>query len=188
MMSFTHVSIAIVGAHLRSLVVIGVLSLGLLVQRVCADEPHNDNHVRTSDSRIRAAVADGIGRSAFFRDLVARLDASDVIVYAETDCLMPSPLAGGLTFMSSVGGRRYVRVRIACSLDGRVQIAMLGHELRHAVEIADAGSVVDVPSLALAYQRIGFASGLMRTGTGYDSQAAIEAGRRVWEELSRRGE
>ena len=137
---------------------------------------------------MRAAIAEGFVRSAFFRDLVEQLDASDVIVYVESDCQMPSPMGGRLTFMSSAGGRRYVLVRIACLLDGRSQIAMLGHELRHAVEIADAGSIVDEPSLADAYQRIGFASGVMRAGTGYDSRAAINAGRRVWEELSRRGE
>jgi hypothetical protein len=55
---------------------------------------------------------------------------------------------------------------------------MLGHELRHAVEIADADSVVDQASLGAAYRRFGFASTVMRSGEGYDSQAAIDAGRR----------
>ena len=158
-----------------------------MLQPAYAEQPR-DNHVRTSDARTRAAIADGIGGSAFFRDLVAQLDASDVIVYVESDCQMPPPLAGRLTFMSSVGGRRYLLVRIACSLEGRAQIAMLGHELRHAVEIADADSIVDEPSLGEAYRRIGFASTVMRAGAGYDSRAAIEAGRRVWDELSRAAE
>ena len=114
--------------------------------------------------------------------------ASDVIAYVETDCLMPPPLAGRLTFMSSAGGWRYVLVRIACTLEGRGQIAMLGHELRHAVEIAEAESVVDELSLAVAYRQIGFASNAMPTGAGFDSRAAIDAGRRVWDELSRRAE
>jgi len=111
-----------------------------------------------------------------------------VIVYVESDCQMPPPRAGRLTFMSSVGERRYLLVRIACSLEGRAQIAMLGHELRHAVEIADADSIVDEPSLGEAYRRIGFRSTVMRAGSGYDSRAAIDAGRRVWDELSRPAE
>ncbi len=159
-----------------------------MLQPAYAEQPREGSHVRTTDSRMRAAMADGIAGSAFFRDLVAQLDASDVIVYVENDCQMPPPLAGRLTFMSSTGGHRYVLVRIACTLDGRAQIAMLGHELRHAVEIADADSIVDEPSLAVAYQDIGFASNVMAAGTGFDSRAAIEAGRRVWDELSRRAE
>ena len=188
MMSFTGATVETMGCHLRSFVVITALSLGSMLQPAYAEQPREGSHVRTNDSRMRAAIADGIAGSALFRDLVAQLDASDVIVYAENDCLMLAPLAGRLTFMSSAGGRRYVLVRIACTLDGRAQIAMLGHELRHAVEIADAESIVDEPSLAVAYRHIGFTSSVMPAGTGFDSRAAIEAGRRVWEELSRRAE
>jgi hypothetical protein len=188
MMSFTGATIGTMGCHLRSFVVITALSLGSMLQTAYAEQPREGSHVRTNDSRMRVAIADGIAGSVFFRDLVAQLDASDVIVYAEPDCLMPPPLAGRLTFMSSTGGRRYVLVRIACTLEGRGQIAMLGHELRHAVEIADAESVVDELSLAVVYGQIGFASKAMPAGAGFDSRAAIEAGRRVWEELSRRAE
>ena len=137
---------------------------------------------------MRAAIAEGIEGSPLFRDLVAQLEASDVIVYVESDPLMPERLQGRLTFVSSVGGRRYVKVGIACGLRGAQQIAILGHELRHAVEIARAVSVVDQPSLAAEYRRIGFSSGAMRPGAGYDSRAAIEAGQRVWHELNQRGE
>ena len=193
MMSFTRFNIVVMRRHIQSLVLVTMVSLGsslqgALLQSAYAQDPRDGAHVRTNDSRMRAVIADGIAGSAFFRDLVAQLDASDVIAYVESDCLMPPPLAGRLTFMSSAGGRRYVMVRIACSLEGRGQIAMLGHELRHAVEIADTDSVVDEPSLAQAYRRIGFASNAVRPGAGYDSKVAIEAGRRVWDELSRRAE
>jgi hypothetical protein len=188
MMSFTNATIETMHCSLRSLVVITALSLGSSFQPAYAEQPRDGTHVRTNDSRMRATIAEGIAGSAFFRDLVAQLDASDVIVYAENDCQMPPPLAGRLTFMSAAGGRRYVMVRIACTLEGRGQIAMLGHELRHAVEIADAAAVVDEPSMAVAYRNIGFASNVMPVGTGFDSHAAIAAGRRVWDELSHRAE
>ena len=63
---------------------------------------------------------------------------------------------GRLTFISAVGGYRYVHVRVARLAAADVQIALIGHELQHAVEIADAPDVVDRPSLAREYQRIGF--------------------------------
>jgi hypothetical protein len=54
----------------------------------------NAPHVRRSDPCIRGAIDDGVSRSPLFRDLVAQFDASDVIVYVETDCLMPQHLGG----------------------------------------------------------------------------------------------
>jgi hypothetical protein len=68
------------------------------------------------------------------------------------------------------------------------QIAALGHELRHAVEIADAPSVVDDASLAAEYRRVGFPSRAVRSGNGYESRAAIDAAHRVWAELAHTAE
>jgi hypothetical protein len=68
------------------------------------------------------------------------------------------------------------------------QIAALGHELRHAVEIADAPVIINDASLAAEYARIGFASHGVRKGSGYESRAAIDAGQRVWVELNRHTE
>jgi hypothetical protein len=101
---------------------------------------------------------------------------------------MSQRLVGRLTFMAASGGRRYVNVRIACGLNPDEQIAALGHELRHAVEIADAPSVVDVASLGELYRRIGFASHGVPHGLGFESRAAIDTARRVWIQLGRAAE
>jgi len=47
---------------------------------------------------------------------------------------------------------------------------------------------VDEASLAADYERIGFASHAVRKGSGHESRAAIDAARRVWEELNRHAE
>ena len=187
MMSFTGSSIR--GMHSsRSFALAILISVCSIVSLAQAGQVATDtraaNHVRATDLRIRAAIADGLEGSALFRDLVAQLDASDLVVYVESDQVMPDRLQGRLTFVSSAGGRRYVRVGIACGVRGAQQTAIIGHELQHAVEIAGAPSVVDEPSLAAEYRRIGFPSGAMRSGAGFDSRAAIEAGQRVWHELS----
>jgi hypothetical protein len=144
-------------------------------------------HVRTTDPVMRTAIANGLERSPFFHDLVTQIDASDVIVYVQTECAMPAGLSGSLAFMTSAAGVRYVRIKIACTLDATMQVAMLGHELRHAVEVASAASVVDEASLAAEYRRIGFPSHLLGKRTGFDTEAAIAAGYRVWHELTRDG-
>ena len=166
-------------------------ALGMLVvvaSLAGGQEPRDGGHVRTMDARLRNEINEGTARSAFFRELVARLDGSDVIVYVETECPMSPRLFGRLVFMGAGGGRRYVNVRIACSLKDDERIAALAHELRHAVEIVDAPFVVDQVSLAQLYRRIGFASHAVTRGDGFESRAAIDSARRVWAELARTAE
>jgi len=82
-----------------------------------------------------------------------------------------------------------VLVEIACWTASGLSLHMLGHELRHAIEIADAPQVVDRRTLAGLYQGIGFptcarttdVSGEFATGT------ALEAGERVHRELFHAG-
>ena len=165
---------------------LGVL---LLVSSLAAGElPRDGSHVRTIDTRLQSEINEGLARSSVFRDLVARLDASDVIVYAQSDCAMSRRIFGRLAFMGAGGGRRYLHVLISCTLTDDQQIAALGHELRHAVEIADAPSVVDTASLGEEYQRIGFASHGVARGTGFESRAAIDTAHQVWAELGRSAE
>jgi hypothetical protein len=63
-----------------------------------------------------------------------------------------------------------------------IQIATLGHELQHAVEIAEAPEVVDARSLARFYARVGSerTSGACRL---FDTQAAVDIGWQVSREL-----
>jgi hypothetical protein len=117
-------------------IALGVLVL--LTSFIAGTEPRDGSHVRTMDKRLRSVIDEGLARSASFRGLVARLDGSDVIVYVELECPMSSRLFGRLTLLGAGGDRRYVNVRISCMLTVTQQIAALGHELRHAVEIADA--------------------------------------------------
>jgi hypothetical protein len=59
-------------------------------------------------------------------------------------------------------------------------IALIGHELRHAIEIAEAPDVFDQATMISLYERIGQrGSGLHR----YDTLAAQNSGRRVKLEL-----
>ena len=167
------------------------IALGVLVfltSFIAGTDPRDGSHVRTLDKGLRTVIDEGLARSNSFRGLIARLDGSDVIVYVERECPMSSRLFGRLTLLGTGGDRRYVNVRISCMLTVTQQIAALGHELRHAVEIADAPSVVDNASLAAEYRRVGFASRVLRRGDGYESRAAIDAAHQVWAELAHTAE
>jgi hypothetical protein len=130
---------------------------------------------------LRTLLDEGMRRSPTLRALVARLQASDVVVYLRCDG--PIGPDGRLTFVSSAGGYRYVVVRMARFRRAQ-QIAIMAHELRHAVEIADTPEIVDGPSLVREYRRMGYentASAL--PGVAFDTQAAVDAGRQVLKEL-----
>ncbi len=140
-------------------------------------------HIRTTDPHLIRLLRDGVRTSDTFRRLVDRLNRSDVVVYL--DCGGGTAASDGrLTFISAVGGYRYVHVRVARLPSADVQIALIGHELQHAVEIADAPDVIDSLSLAREYQRIGFLSPRVTPGVSFDSDAAVTAGNRVLRELS----
>lgn len=142
-----------------------------------------EGHIRTTDDRLRRLLELGTRTSPTFRALVRRLLLSDVVVYLWCDGATPRVSDGRLTFVSSAGGYRYIVVRLNRLASRERQIAILAHELRHAVEIADARTVVDSTSLAREYQRIGHVSSISQATTAFDTTAAVDAGRRVLQEL-----
>jgi hypothetical protein len=141
--------------------------------------------VRTSDHRLRRLIADGMRSSETIRALVERLERSDVVAYLECDHAGLANVAGRLTFVSAAGGHRYVVIRLRPIGSRTQRLAILAHELRHAVEIADAPGVVDDASLVVEYERIGHLNRWSAVpGIAFDSEAAIRAGQEVLQELA----
>jgi hypothetical protein len=143
-------------------------------------------HVRTDSRYLRIALASGIERSPTFRSIVERLEHSDVIVELQCAHFVGSQRAGRTVFLSAQPGIRYVVVEIACWATTGPSLHIIGHELRHALEIADDPSVVDSATLAQLYQNIGFATyGALTTEAfgAFETEAAINAGERVHHEL-----
>jgi len=138
-------------------------------------------HVRAVDAKLAGLIAEGARRSPLFRTLVDRLNQSTVIVYVQPRVLT-SDLSGRLTFIGRSEPWRYLRVEIECRQATDNQIAALGHELQHAVEIANQEAAVDPMSIRALYGTIGFA--LDNTRRRFESDAAKDAGRRVRKELS----
>jgi hypothetical protein len=110
-----------------------------------------------SDSRfLRDALQIGLRRSPTFATLVGELAQSNLIIHVETSLELPRGMGGMLRFVTAVGSVRYVRVSIAPHLTSHALVAMIGHELQHAVEIARAPEVTDQAGIARLYGRIGF--------------------------------
>ena len=139
-----------------------------------------DRHVRTEHPRVTAALFEGVRRSRTFASLIDALDRSDVIAYVQLVHDLPRASRGRLLLASKTNGQRYVRIQMLPFLPHDDMIAVLGHELRHAVEIAEAPEIHDEASFRRFYQRAGAG---ISDGFGFDTEAARIAGDRVKREL-----
>jgi len=136
-------------------------------------------HVRTTDKGLRALLRTGYQHSPTFVALLQRLEQSDVYVYIEDVPRLPRALEGRLLVLPPSHGFRYVRIQIALRGTPSESIAILGHELRHAVEVADASGVVDTLGLVALYRQIG----IDRGNNEFDTIEAQQTGRQVLKEL-----
>jgi hypothetical protein len=137
--------------------------------------------LRTDDARLAAALVRGRDESPTFRAIVDQLDESDLIVYVSRGSLSGQTSAS-TQLLTWTGGYRYVRVTLELDPDTDVGVAMLGHELRHALELADAPWVNDDGAVLSLYREIGYSS-CTRPTPCYDTLEAVEAGRQVLAEL-----
>lgn len=157
--------------------------LVIIPPALAADAASNVSHVRTTEPRIAALLRNAMLQSPVFRELVTQLAESDVIVYVKTDRQLPIGLAGHLRFAGSGGGRRYVVVTLQWGATDMRTMSALGHELRHALEIAERPDIVDAPTLARAFA--GFAQQSTHRGAySFETDAAVETGERIWSEVS----
>lgn len=165
--------------------VVSILILWLLT--VLAASPA---HAQAAGTRIRAEspylrliIAAGIAQSPTFREVVDQLEESDLIVEVRCSQFRASALAGRTALLSAQPTVRYVLVEVSCPATSLLALCTVGHELRHALEIATARSVVDSESLALLYTQIGFPSQGRNSYGQFETADALESGERIHHEL-----
>jgi hypothetical protein len=86
-----------------ALVVVLSITSALAAERV------GGPRLRPQDPRTVQVLKEGAARSATFRGLVNRIEASNLIVYIAVNPIMKSTLSGALTWMTRAGDFRYVR-------------------------------------------------------------------------------
>jgi hypothetical protein len=138
-------------------------------------------HVRGVSGYARWLVDVSRAHSPTVSALARRLAASDVVVYVR---IAPIGTGTAKTVLLNGNGRiRYLLTTIDISHDPDGLVEMLGHELQHAVEIADARQVRDEAGLAALYERIGLHSG---SRNRFETTLAQEMGRRARRDLVNR--
>jgi hypothetical protein len=147
--------------------------------------------VRTGDSVVRLrpegsferrVIAEGLCGSATFRTLVDTIQRSDVIVYVSMKWLGDRRLRGRLDFLTATATDRVLRAVFSFPLDRETRIAVLGHELQHAVEVAVAPDIRTRGAFAAHYRAHGRP---VRIESGYDTDAARRVELQIRVDLAR---
>jgi hypothetical protein len=167
---------ALAGAPAPSAIVHAASDESALVAMLASAE----RRVRSTDARITNLIAVGVRQSRTFAAIVRALSATDVIVYVQPARDLPTTVSGRLLMLPPAGPYRYLRVQVRANLPSRELIALIGHELQHALEVAEHRTVRDTPALVALYQRIGQTR---RGSHSFDTAAAQAAGRQVRQEL-----
>jgi hypothetical protein len=132
-------------------------------------------HVR-GEHGVQRLVDEAARRSPMVHALIERLQQEDVTVYVRTRVFPQLDLEGRVALLSTVDSHRYLVIELACGRSELAQMATLGHELFHALEIAATPAVVSAETLADFYSRIGTKitdSGGLRT---FETEGAAAAG------------
>lgn len=137
---------------------------------------------RAADERSWHLVTTALSASPTVARQVAALEETDVIVVVQL-CMVLPPAQGDIRILSAAGGVRHLRVRVTTAVATWEQVAVLGHELQHALEIAADAEVRDVETLERLFKRIGFRHWGRALGGGWETLAAIEAGDTVATEV-----
>ena len=135
--------------------------------------------IRPLDHSAMVTLARAAQRSARVRALLGELGETDVIVHLEISRLLPGGIGGTTRFIAGRGGYRYLRMSISSSLPPEARIAMLGHELQHALEIARSGAH-DLTALRRFLDQHGYGIG----DRYFETAAALAVERAVRRELN----
>jgi hypothetical protein len=138
-----------------------------------------ESRIRCLDREARQIVERAVVSSPTVARMVAELEKSDLIVGIQL-CPLSRTLLGEARIVMATPDVRYIRIRIKSPNASDTLIAVLGHELQHAVELAAARDVRSAEAQADLYRRIGYER---HSGGYFETQAALDAGRAVAAEI-----
>lgn len=141
-------------------------------------------HVRTEDAKLATVIRKGLEQSATFRDLVNRINRTSGLVYVVSSrCVARAwePRACLDHRIWASGGYRFLRVHIHPSASGATLLALIAHELQHALEVLSDDTITTLEEVERLYLRIGTTE---RSGV-VETEAALRMQRMVLREARR---
>lgn len=157
------------------LLLVTIVTLGTTASSRLPEYPH----VRATDARIQRLIEEAARRSATFAELYDRLQQTDIILFVEPSRDLKNSLCGRLVFLKATPLARYLRADVRAELPRTDLIAIIAHEMQHALEIADAAGVRDEAGMALLYRTIGVGE----RGHKFETETAQDVARKVRREM-----
>jgi hypothetical protein len=143
-----------------------------------AETASHGSHVRSLTPALVAMIHQATERSAIFRRLVEKIDASDSIVFDnEGDCRRG--VHACFVSVASSQTSRYMFVLVDTRKADWDLIGSIGHELRHTIEVIAEPGIRDNAAMYFFYEQI---STHDAAGT-HETRAAIDAGNMVRSEV-----
>lgn len=142
-----------------------------------------DPHLRPASPASRDLVASSIERSPTVASLAEQLKASDVVAYVVAE---PHAFAGresSIQFLGRSKAQRFMVIMVDSTLPEDRQIALVGHELQHAVDMSQAKWVTDQERMGQYFTRVGWRGG---ETPGFETLTAVRTERKVAKELASR--
>jgi hypothetical protein len=148
-------------------------------------QPQTDDvaRLRPANGFEAGVIKDGLCGSLTFRTLVSALQNSDLIVYIATRQLRDRHVTGSLEFLGSTATHRILRVVSGFPLDRVSRVAVLGHELQHALEVASAPQIRSARAFAEYFRSHGLPGAV---DSVYDTDAARQTEIRIRHEMASR--
>lgn len=161
-------------------------TLGVFIAAAGTARADRIERVRAAPAYLQSVIANASERSPLLRNLIQRIDESNLIVHVTCEQFRDVTLRGRTVLVWGNHDVRYVRVQVDCILPIVDLVAILGHELQHVAEIAAADTVVDARSFVALYKSIGFPSCGSWLSEQYETEEAKRAGERVRFEYARK--
>jgi hypothetical protein len=136
--------------------------------------------VRPEGAAMRAVIDRGLQRSATFRDVNARLEDAQVVVYVRFSSCSPGVPACLLWASTNRDVRRLVIKIDRFGRSADELTALLAHELQHANEVASDPEITDLASFQKSFAARGW-----KHAAGFETEEAGRILKKVAAELRR---
>jgi hypothetical protein len=136
--------------------------------------------VRGSDPAIVDAIERASEQSPTFNQLVIAITATNGIVYVHYGDCQRNVRSCLVLAVTQAGPNRILHIRIDPHRKGHRLMVAIGHELKHALELLNEPTAVNLYTAHNFFQRIA-----PRRGLVFETQAAIEIGLKIDRELRR---
>jgi len=145
-------------------------------------------HLRPLTADARAVITELLDGSATARNMAEHLEHSDIIVYIRYRSFQTATLEGRIGLLASAtrDQRRFLILELATGRSLLQRLVALAHELRHAVEIADAPAIIDAGTLFAHYAIIGARTTAEFGQETFETRSACDAAAQVRLELTSR--